>query len=309
MIYSRIAGTGSYLPDKILTNDDLAKIVDTSDEWITSRTGIKERRIAADGENTSDLAAAAAKKAMRSAGVEASDLDLIILATTTPDDKFPAAACRVQSLVGASCPAFDVQAVCSGFVFALSAADAYIKSGLYRRILVIGAETMSRTLDWTDRSTCVLFGDGAGAVVLEAGDRPGILSNVLCSDGGYYDILKTDKNAKMAMQGGEVFKIAVSKMPEVSQNAVKKAGLANSDIDWFIPHQANVRIIDAAMKHLDLPMRKVIKCIQNHANTGSASVALALDEAVGDGRVKRGDKILLSAIGAGFAWGSVVLEY
>jgi 3-oxoacyl-[acyl-carrier-protein] synthase-3 len=309
MTFSRIIGTGSYLPSKVLTNDDMAKIVETSDEWIVSRTGIKERHIAAEGENTSDLAAAAAKEALVTAGIAASELDLIILATTTPDVIFPSAACRVQAFIGAQCPAFDMQAVCSGFVYALATADAYIKSGEYKCVLVIGAETMSKIVDWTDRSTCVLFGDGAGAVVLEASDDPGILSTILKADGAYFDILKTTDSGKIFMNGSEVFKLAVTRMPEISEATIAKAGLRNSDIDWFIPHQANVRIIDSAMKHLDIAPEKVVKTVSLHANTSSASVAMALDTAVRDGRIKRGQNVLLTAMGGGFTWGSVVLRF
>ncbi|MCL2439235.1 MAG: ketoacyl-ACP synthase III [Alphaproteobacteria bacterium] len=309
MIYSRFLGVGSYLPQRVMTNDDLARIVDTSDEWIYSRTGMKERHIAREDENTSDMAAAAARAALLDAGVSAGELDLIILATTTPDLTFPASACRVQALVGATCPGFDIQAVCTGFIFALATADAYIKTGLYKKILVIGADKMSGIVDWTDRGTCVLFGDGAGAVVLGAADTPGILASRLHAAGEKYDILKTTDAGKVFMSGQEVFKIAVGKMPEVSEEVVRAAGLSNSDIDWFIPHQANVRIIDAAMKHLDLAPEKVVRTVQKHANTSSASIPLALDAAIRDGRIKRGDNILMTAMGGGFTWGSVVAKY
>jgi len=316
-IYSRIAGTGSYLPKKVLSNDDLSKMVDTSDEWIFSRTGMKERHIAADNEPVSALAEKASIKALEAAGIKAEDLDLIILATTTPDNTFPASACRVQASLGAKCPAFDVQAVCSGLTYALTIADAMIKSCGYKRALVIGAETISKLIDWKDRSTCVLFGDGAGAVVLEATDRKtGILSTRLETDGSYYDILKTSggpgttgASGHVLMDGKEVFRLAVSRLPTIAKATLEAAGITTEQLDWFIPHQANIRIIDAAMKHLNIAPRKVVKTIETQANTSAASIGVSLDIAVREGRIKRGDKVLLTAMGGGFTLGALALEY
>jgi 3-oxoacyl-[acyl-carrier-protein] synthase-3 len=305
--YSRIVSVGSYLPERVVTNDDLAKIVDTSDEWIFSRTGMRERRIAAEGELTSDMAAAAAKRALGNAGIPASDIDLIVLATTTPDLGFPATACRVQRLIGAGrAAALDVQAVCTGFIYALSVADNAIRCGEAKRAIVIGADKMSRILDWTDRSTCVLFGDGAGAAVLEASEKPGIMSTVLHADGNEYDILKTE-NGLVKMDGQAVFKLAVSKLPEVAREAMAKAGV--DAVDWFVPHQANARIIDAAMKHLDLPPERVVKTIGIQANTSAASLGVSLDMMASDKRLKRGDTVLLAAMGGGFTWGAAVFRY
>ena len=317
-IFTKIIGTGSYLPSKVLTNDDLSKIVDTSDEWIFTRTGIKERHIAADDEITSDLATNAAKAALQSANVKAEDIDLIILATTTPDLSFPSTACRVQANLGCvNAAAFDMQAVCSGFIYALTVADKMIKSGQYKRAVVIGAETLSRIVDWNDRTTCVLFGDGAGAVVVEAtSEKTGILSSIIKADPSYYDILKTTggvSSTKSAgtifMEGKEVFKLAVSKMPEVSEQAVKMAGIELSDLDCFIPHQANVRIIDAALKHLAIAEEKTVKTLQNQGNTSAASIPVALDWAVQHGMIKKGNYALLTAMGGGFTWGAVVFKF
>jgi 3-oxoacyl-[acyl-carrier-protein] synthase-3 len=316
--FSRIAGTGSYLPQRVLTNDDLSKIVETTDEWIFSRTGMKERHIAAEGELTSDLGAKAALAALEAARLRPRDIDLLVLATTTPDLTFPATACIVQQKIGARrAAAFDVQAVCSGFVFALSVADGMIRAGSAKKALVVGAETLSRIIDWGDRSTCVLFGDGAGAAVLQATDRKtGVLSSVIKSDGSYCGILKTTGGpstsadvGKIMMNGQDVFKLAVKKIPEISEAALKRAGLELKDIDWFIPHQANTRIIDAAMKHLDLPPEKVVKTIEVQANTSAASIGISLDMAIRDGRIRRGHKILATAMGGGFTWGSMVIEY
>ncbi|MBD5398866.1 ketoacyl-ACP synthase III [bacterium] len=317
-IFTKIVGTGSYLPSKVLTNDDLSKMVETSDEWIFPRTGIKERHIADDNELTSDLATNAAKRALESSNVKAEDIDLIILATTTPDLSFPSTACRVQANLGCvNAAAFDMQAVCSGFIYALTVADKMIKSGEYKKALVIGAETLSRIVDWNDRTTCVLFGDGAGAVVVEATtEKTGILSSIIKADPSYYDILKTTggvsatKNAgSIYMEGKEVFKLAVSKMPEVSAEAVKNAGLSLSDVDCFIPHQANVRIIDAALKHLDIAEEKTVKTLQNQGNTSAASIPIALDWAVRNGMLKKGNNALLTAMGGGFTWGAVVFKF
>ena len=310
-VYSRIAGTGSYLPEKVLSNDDLAKIVDTSDEWIFPRTGMKKRHIVAEGETASSMAVAASLRALEAAGIGASEIDLIILATTTPDNIFPATACRVQALLGATCPAFDVQAVCSGFAYALVVADAMMKSLGYKRALVIGTEAISTIVDWTDRATCVLFGDGAGAVVLEATSaKTGILASRLEADGLNYDILKTsEETGKIVMDGKEVFRIAVSRLPEIANATMAAAGWNSGMLDWFIPHQANIRIIDAAVKRLGLSPDKVIKTITEQANTSAASIGISLDMSVRSGKIKRGDKILLAAMGGGFTLGALALEY
>ncbi len=322
-IYSRIAGTGSYLPEKVLTNDDLSKLVDTSDEWIASRTGIRQRHIAAEGETTSDLAYHAAVRAMEAAGVEASELDLIVLGTTTPDIIFPSTACLVQHRLGANgCPAFDVNAACSGFVYGLSIADQFIRSGTAKTALVIGAETLTRMLDWTDRDTCVLFGDGAGAVVLKADAEAGILSTHLHADGGKKELLynpvgvsvgfkpeEHNAGVKVMMSGNEVFKHAVKALDAVVEETLEANGLDRSEIDWLIPHQANLRIIELTARRLDMPMDRVVVTVDKHGNTSSGSVPLALDEAVRSGRVKRGQLLLLEAFGGGFTWGSALLRY
>ncbi|MBD8875101.1 ketoacyl-ACP synthase III [Labrenzia polysiphoniae] len=320
---STVLGTGSYLPAKCLTNDDLAKTVDTSDEWIVQRTGIKQRHIAAEGEVTSDLAFNAATAALESAGVDAQDIDLIILATATPDNTFPASAVTVQHRLGIHHGfAFDVHAVCSGFVYALATADAYLRTGMAKRALVIGAETFSRILDWEDRTTCVLFGDGAGAVVLEAregegtiADR-GILTSHLRSDGQHKEKLYVDggpsatqTTGHLRMEGREVFKHAVGMITDVIEDAYKATGLSSEDLTWFIPHQANKRIIDASAKKLGIAPEKVVTTVQLHGNTSAASIPLALDTAVRDGRVKEGDIILLEAMGGGFTWGSALLRW
>ncbi|MEP6633199.1 MAG: beta-ketoacyl-ACP synthase III [Luteimonas sp.] len=322
-VYSRIAGTGSYLPARILTNDDLAKLVDTSDEWIVSRSGIRERHIAADGETTGDLAYHAAVRAMEAAGVTADELDLIVLGTTTPDLVFPSTACLVQHRLGANgCPAFDVNAACSGFLFALGVADTFIRSGQSKTVLVIGSETLTRMVDWTERTTCVLFGDGAGAVVLKADADTGILSTHLHADGGKKELLwspvgvsvgfKPDQpnaGVRINMAGSEVFKHAVKALDSVVEETLEANGLDRHDIDWLIPHQANLRIIEATAKRLDMPMERVIVTVDKHGNTSSGSVPLALDEAVRSGRVQRGQLVLLEAFGGGFTWGSALLRY
>ncbi|KIQ97972.1 3-oxoacyl-[acyl-carrier-protein] synthase, KASIII [Lysobacter sp. A03] len=322
-IYSRIAGTGSYLPEKVLTNDDLSKLVDTSDEWIASRTGIRQRHIAAEGETTSDLSYHAAVRAMEAAGVEASEIDLIVLGTTTPDIIFPSTACLVQHRLGANgCPAFDVNAACSGFVYALSIADNFIRSGAAKTALVIGAETLTRMLDWTDRGTCVLFGDGAGAVVLKADSEAGILSTHLHADGGKKELLynpvgvsvgfkpeEHNAGVKVMMTGNDVFKHAVKALDAVVEETLEANGIDRSEIDWLIPHQANLRIIELTARRLDMPMERVIVTVDKHGNTSSGSVPLALDEAVRSGRVKRGQLLLLEAFGGGFTWGSALLRY
>lgn len=322
-IYSRIAGTGSYLPEKVLTNDDLSKIVETSDEWIASRTGIRQRHVAAEGETTGDLAFHAAVRALEAAGVQASELDLIVLGTTTPDIIFPSTACLVQHRLGANgCPAFDVNAACSGFIYALAVADKFIQSGTVKTALVIGAETLTRMLDWTDRSTCVLFGDGAGAVVLKAGSEAGILSTHLHADGGKKELLynpvgvsvgfkpeEHNAGVKVMMTGNDVFKHAVKALDAVVEETLEANGLDRSQIDWLIPHQANLRIIELTARRLEMPMERVIVTVDKHGNTSSGSVPLALDEAVRSGRVQRGQLVLLEAFGGGFTWGSALLRY
>ncbi|HET9189289.1 MAG TPA: beta-ketoacyl-ACP synthase III [Rudaea sp.] len=323
MIYSRIVGTGSYLPDNIVTNADLEKIVDTTDEWIRERTGIRQRHVAKEGQTTSDLAVEAAKRAMEAAGVQAGDIDLLIVGTTTPDIIFPSTACLVQHRIGANgCAAFDVNAACSGFVYALSVADKFIRSGAVKTALVVGAETLSRMLDWSDRGTCVLFGDGAGAVVLKASDEPGILSTHIHADGGYKELLWNpvgvsvgfkpgEKNAgvKVLMAGSEVFKVAVKTLDRVVDETLAANGLDKHAIDWLIPHQANLRIIQATAKRLDMPMDRVVVTVDKHGNTSSGSVPLALDYAVRAGKVQRGQLLLLEAFGGGFTWGSALLRY
>jgi 3-oxoacyl-[acyl-carrier-protein] synthase-3 len=322
-IYSRIAGTGSYLPEKVLTNDDLAKLVDTSDEWIAARTGIRERHVAAEGETTGDLAYHASLRALEAAGVDASELDLIVLGTTTPDLVFPSTACLLQHRLGANgCPAFDVNAACSGFVYALSVADKFIQSGTVKTALVVGAETLTRMIDWTDRGTCVLFGDGAGAVVLKADTETGILSTHLHADGGKKELLwnpvgvsvgfkpgEHNAGVKVLMTGNEVFKHAVKALDAVVEETLEANGLDRSEIDWLIPHQANLRIIEATAKRLDMPMERVVVTVDKHGNTSSGSVPLALDVAVRSGSIQRGQLVLLEAFGGGFTWGSALLRY
>jgi 3-oxoacyl-[acyl-carrier-protein] synthase-3 len=316
---SRIIGTGSHLPEKVLTNADLEKIVDTSDEWIRSRTGIRSRHIAAEGELTSDLALPAAQKALQSAGVAAGDIDMIIVATTTPDMIFPSTACILQSRLGiAGCPAFDLQAVCSGFVYALVTADLFIRAGQAKKVLVVGAEVYSRILDWNDRGTCVLFGDGAGAVVLAASDVPGFLATRLHADGSHKDQLsvpgsvcggKVWGSPFVHMDGGSVYRFAVRVFEEVAHEVLDQAGLKVSDLDWFVPHQANIRIMEATARRLGLPVEKVIATVDHHGNTSAASIPLALDEAVRDGRIRPGQTLLLEAVGGGFTWGAVLLRW
>lgn len=320
---SVVRGVGGYLPDRIVTNADLAQIIDTSDEWITARTGIRERRIVADGELTSSMGGAAARAALADAGLEADDIDLIILATSTPDQTFPATAVTIQAELGITHgAAFDMQAVCSGFVFALATADNYLKSGQFTRALVIGAETFSRILDWEDRATCVLFGDGAGAVVVEAqklngalADR-GVLATTLRSDGRYRDKLYVDGGPSstgtvghLRMDGPEVFRHAVTKISQVIRETLEKAGYAASDIDWFVPHQANKRILDGAARKLGLDPKRVVMTVDKHANTSAASIPLALATACTDGRIKKGDLVLLEAMGGGFTWGALLIRW
>ena len=320
---SVVLGVGGYLPEKILTNDDLAKMVDTSDAWIRQRTGIAQRHIAADGELTSDLAAAAARVALDRAGIPASDIDLIVLATSTPDNTFPAAAVTVQAKLGmTNGAAFDLQAVCSGFVFALATTDAMIRAGQAKKALVIGAETFSRILDWTDRTTCVLFGDGAGAVVLAAEEQPGtrddrgVLTAHLRSDGRHKEQLYVDGGPSstgtvghVRMVGREVFKYAISAISDVIEDAFAATGFVPDDIDWFVPHQANIRIIDGSAKKFGIPDEKVIKTVVQHGNTSAASIPLALAVASDDQRIKRGDLLLLESMGGGFTWGSAIVRW
>ena len=319
MTFSRITGTGGCLPAKILTNRDLESLVDTSDEWIVSRTGIRQRHIAADGEFTSDLALHACRAALAAAGRRPEDVDLIVLATSTPDMVFPSSACLLQAKLGVKRgAAFDVQAVCSGFVYALATADLFVRAGRHRCALVIGAEVFSRILDWKDRGTCVLFGDGAGAVVLEPSDTAGVLSSHLHADGSYASILNVpgqvcggaiQGDPTLKMDGGAVFKLAVRVLEESAHEALHANGMQVSDIDIYIPHQANVRIVSHVAKKLGLSEAKCVVTVDRHANTSAASIPLALDVAVRDGRVKKGNLVLLQGVGGGFTWGSVLLEY
>jgi 3-oxoacyl-[acyl-carrier-protein] synthase III len=313
--YSRIAGTGGYLPPNIRTNDDIAQTVETSDEWIAERTGIRSRRIAGESETASSMAEVASREAIEAAGLAPDDIDLIILATSSPDRVFPSTACLLQQRLGIrECAAFDIQAACSGFVFALSIADQYIRTGFAKRALVVGSELNSRLVDWNDRATCILFGDGAGSVILEASDRPGILSTHINSDGQYQDLLYLPSagngdEAFIQMQGNEVFKIAVNTLGKIVDDTLAANGLHKGDIDWLVPHQANIRIITATAKKLKLPMERVVVTIETQGNTSSASVPLALNEAIRDGRIQRGQILLAEAFGGGFAWGSALIRY
>lgn len=319
MIYSRIIGTGSYLPERVVTNSDLAKIVDTSDEWIVSRTGIRERHYAADDQNASDLALDASKRALHAAHVHADEIDLIIVATSTPDMVFPSTACILQDKLGIKhSVAFDIQAVCSGFVFGLATADQFIRGGSSKCALVVGTEVFSRIMNWQDRSTCVLFGDGAGAVVLKASNAPGLLTTHLHTDGRYRDMLCTPgtvENGKvrgspvLTMEGSAVYKFAVKAFEEVAWEALNANGMQPDEIDWFICHQANRRIIMHAAKKLDLPDEKVVLTVDRHGNTSAASIPLALDATVREGKIKAGDNVLLAALGGGFAWGAALLKW
>lgn len=318
MIFSRISGTGSYLPAKILTNAELERMVDTTDEWIFARTGIRERHIAASDEYTSDLGIAAAKKAIEAANIDVQDIDLLIVATTTPDRVFPSTACMIQNQLGIknNSPAFDVQAVCSGFVYALSVADSMIKTGAAKTALVIGAETMSRITDWTDRSNCILWGDGAGAVILQASDEAGIITTHLHANGSYEKLLtvpagvsRQDGDKTIKMEGNAVFKMAVNTLDQIVDETLLANGMQKSDVDWLVPHQANIRILQATAKKLDMDLDKVVVTVDKHGNTSAASIPLALDTAVRDGRIKRGDVILMEAFGGGFTWGSALIKY
>lgn len=323
MIHARITGTGSYLPERILTNQDLERMVDTSDNWIRERTGIEQRHIAETGQLTSDLAEFAARAALTAAGRTAAEVDLLIVATTTPDRVFPSTACLLQQKLGIhGSPAFDIQAVCTGFVYALSVAEKFIKTGAARCALVIGAETLSRIVNWQDRTTCVLFADGAGAVVLEASDEPGVIRTHIHADGAYESLLTTVKpgpdatpealangTAFIEMRGNEVFKMAVNTLGRIVDETLDAAGMSYADIDWLVPHQANVRIIQATARKLGMPMERVVVTVNRHGNTSAASVPLALDTAVRDGRIQRGDMLLLEAFGGGFTWGSALIRY
>lgn len=322
MKFARISGTGAYLPEKILYNSDLEAMVDTSDEWIRERTGIRQRHIAAEGETTCDLAERAARQAIESAGLVPTDIDLIIVATTTPDQVFPSTACLLQARLGISgCAAFDIQAVCTGFVYALGIADRFVRTGGAQRVLVVGAETMSRIIDWTDRTTCVIFGDGAGAVVLEASDEAGIRSTHLHADGNYASLLHVPEgissnpdavvagHAYMRMKGNEVFRVATNTLGRIVDETLEANGLEKRDVDWLVPHQANIRIIQATARKLRLPLDRVILTVAEHANTSAASIPLALHAGVTDGRIKRGDMLLLEAFGGGFTWGSALITY
>ena len=314
MIYSRITGTGSYLPSRVMTNDEFAARLDTSDAWIRSRTGIVQRHIAESSQGSSDLALHASVKALEAAGTKPADVDLIIVATSTPDYVFPSTACLLQAKLGVKgCAAFDVQAVCSGFVYGLATADSFIKAGGYRKALVVGAEVFSRILDWNDRGTCVLFGDGAGAVVLSADSKPGVHASILRADGSYADILSVPGNVCggaivgtpfLRMDGQAVFKFAVRVLEESARETLAAAKMALEDLDWLIPHQANVRILEATARKLGLPREKLVVTVDHHGNTSAASVPLALDEFVRSGKIRAGHRVLLQGVGGGFTWGS-----
>lgn len=317
--YSRISGTGSYLPEKVLTNADLEKMVDTTDEWIVQRVGVRRRHLVGEsGDTTVSMATNAARAAMLAAKLNPNDIDLILVGTATPDRYFPSVACEIQKRLSITndCPAFDVGAGCSGFIYVMNIADQYIRAGACKNVLIVGADTLSTLVDWTDRSTCILFGDGAGAVVLSASDAPGVLATHIHANGQYADLLFTEnalfsKKAvnTLNMQGNEVFKVAVTKLGEIVDQTLTKAGVDKTEIDWLIPHQANMRIIQAMAKRLDMSMEKVIITIEEHGNTSAASIPLALDFAVRNNKIKRGDKLLLEAFGAGFAWGSALVKY
>lgn len=317
MKHSRIAGTGSYLPERILTNAELERTIDTTDEWIFTRTGIRERHIVAEGQFTSDMALEAAKNAIEAANIDIQSIDLIVLATTTPDRTFPSTACLLQQKLGIiNCPAFDLQAVCSGFVYALATADNFIKAGAAKCALVVGADAMSRITDWTDRSNCILWGDGAGAVILQTSDDQGILSTHLHANGNYADMLMVPQGVSnqegsktILMEGNAVFKMAVNTLDAIVDDTLAANGLEKSDVDWLVPHQANIRILQSTAKKLGMSMDRVVTTVDKHGNTSAASIPLALDVAVRDGRIKRGETILMEAFGGGFTWGSVLMKY
>lgn len=322
MTFARITGTGSYLPEKVMTNYDLEKIVDTTDQWIRDRTGIEKRHIALDGQSTVDLAERASRHAIEAAGIKIEDIDLIVVATTTPDRIFPSTACLLQSRLDIhGCAAFDIQAVCTGFVYALGVAEKFVKTGSAKTALVVGAETISRILNWEDRTTCVLFGDGAGAVILEANEETGILSTHLHADGDYEALLRVpygisqgldhmnEYNTKIEMRGNEVFKMAVNTLGRIVDETLAANNLKKSDIDWLVPHQANIRIIHATARKLKMSLDHVVVTVHEHGNTSAASVPMALDVAVRDGRIKKGELVMLEAFGGGFTWGSSLLRY
>lgn len=321
LFWSRVAGTGGYLPETVRTNDDISAMVDTSDSWIYERTGIKSRRIAGPEETASGMAEAASRQAIEMAGIDPQLIDLIIVATGTPDRLYPSTACLLQQRLGIQhCVGFDVQAACSGSIFAMSIADQYIKTGFAKNALVVGSEICSRIVDWTDRGTCILFGDGAGAILLSASEQPGILSSHIHSDGGYEDLLycpnpqvaiasKSDEPGTISMRGNEVFKVAVNTLGRIVDETLEASGLQQSDIDWLVPHQANTRIIAATAKKLGMSMDQVILTLENQGNTSSASVLLAFNEGVRDGRIQRGQMVLMEAFGAGFTWGSALIKY
>lgn len=317
-MYSRIAGTGAYLPEKVLTNFDLEKMIDTTDEWIRTRTGIERRHIAAKDQATSDLSEQACRAALDAAGLTPADIDLVVVGTCTPDLVFPNVACLLQERMGMSGAAFSIEAACSGFVYSLSVADKFVRAGQATRALVVGAEVMSRIIDWTDRETCVLFGDGAGAVVLEASDEAGILYTDLGADGRYRNLLyadagvsrvKEEGDTTLLMKGNEVFKVAVRTLEGMVDRVLADNGLEQGEIDWFVPHQANLRIIRATARRLGLPMERVVLTVREHGNTSAASIPMALDTAVRDGRIKPGDLVLMEAFGGGFTWGATLVRY
>ena len=322
MNYARIVGTGSYLPEKVVSNADLEQMIETTADWIIERTGVEERHVAAPGETTADMAEQAARRALEAAGLEPGDIDMIVLGTTTPDHVFPSVATVLQHRLGCyGGPAFDVQAVCTGLVYALDIANRFIRTGAARRVLVVGADTFTRIIDWTDRGTCILFGDGAGAVILEQTDQPGIIDSRLGADGRYKELLwvpagvssgydRTRENAAFVeMRGSEVFKVAVTTLKDIAEQILSANQMTVADVDWMIPHQANRRILTATAKRLGLPMERMIDCVRTHANTSAASVPLALDVAVRDGRIQRGDTLLLEGFGGGFTWGAALLKY
>lgn len=317
MPYSRIIGTGSYLPPHVLTNAELEKMVDTTDEWIMQRVGIRERHLIKDDDTTASMAIKASKSAIEAAGVDPNDIGMVIVGTASPDNLFPGVACLIQQALGIDndSPAFDINTACAGFVYALSIADQYVKTGAIKKVLVVGVESLSPFVDWTDRGTCVLFGDGAGAVVVEASDEPGVIVSNLHAAGRYADLLYSknpifkNEDYHIQMDGREVFKVAVTKLDEIVDQTLEKAGMQKSDIDWLIPHQANARIIQAVAKRLNLPMDRVVLTIEEHGNTSAASVPLALDVAVRRNQIKRGDVLMLEAFGGGLSWGSVLVKY
>lgn len=317
MPYSRIIGTGSYLPPHVLTNKDLEKMVDTTEEWIMQRVGIRERHLIKDDDTTASMAIKASKSAIEAAGIDPNDIGMIIVGTASPDNLFPGVACLIQQALEISndCPAFDINSACAGFVYALSIADQYVKTGAIKKALVVGVESLSPFVDWTDRGTCVLFGDGAGAVVVEASDEPGVIVSNLHAAGRYANLLYSKnpvfkgEDYHVQMDGREVFKVAVTKLGEIVDQTLEKAGMQKSDVDWLIPHQANARIIQAVAKRLDLPMERVVLTIEEHGNTSAASVPLALDVAVRRNQIKRGDVLMLEAFGGGLSWGSVLVKY